>query len=348
MNVLLTCGGRRTYLVRFFKEALRGRGRVLACDCASTAPALAEADVPLLVPPVAAPEYLAALLAICQRHAVRLVISVNEQELPLLAREAQRFQVLGTVPVVSAPKVIATCQDKWATFLRLRELDVPTPETCLLLDSARQALARGALAFPLLVKPRWGNSSQGVERVENERELALAYEWGQVQARRGVLARLSPAGAEDSLVIQQWHGGQEYGLDVVNDLQGGYAATLGRRKLAMQAGSTDRAVAVADPALERLGRALGRLGHVGGLDADALATDRDYLVLDLNPRFGGGYPFSHLAGANVPAALLAWAAGEEPDPAWLRITPGVAVARYDDFAVLDGNVPEAARYGGSR
>jgi carbamoyl-phosphate synthase large subunit len=52
-------------------------------------------------------------------------------------------------------------------------------------------------------------------------------------------------------------------------------------------------------------------------------------VLELNPRFGGGYPFTHRAGANLPAALIAWAAGETIDPRWLVMQPDVATAKCD-------------------
>jgi carbamoyl-phosphate synthase large subunit len=237
--------------------------------------------------------------------------------------------------VVSSPQVVATCQDKWAAFQFLRAHDLPTPESYLTLDDARRALERGDLRFPLLIKPRWGTSSIGVEYVEDDTELALALAWGEIQARRTILARLGRG-----FVIQEWLRGQEYGLDVINDLEGRYVATLARRKLVMRSGNTDRAVTVAEPRLEQLGRALGqRLGHVGCLDCDVIATERGVLVLDLNPRLGGGYAFSHLAGADLPAALVAWAAGEEPDPAWLRTRPGVLASKFDDVAVIDGAAP---------
>ena len=45
--------------------------------------------------------------------------------------------------------------------------------------------------------------------------------------------------------------------------------------------------------------------------------------MDLKPRFTGDYPFCHLAGANVPRALLALVAGESPRPEDLRCRAGV-------------------------
>ena len=64
-------------------------------------------------------------------------------------------------------------------------------------------------------------------------------------------------------------------------------------------------------------------------------------VLDLNPRFGGGYPFSHAAGANLPAALLAWASNAAPDPTWLEARPDVRVGKCDRLVV----VPSAGSVG---
>src|SRR5262249_4634370 len=153
--VLLTCTGRRNYLVRYFKEALHGRGQVLACDCSASAPGLFDADRAFVVPRLDAPGYLDVLLSICRRHAVRLVVGVNDLELSDLAREAPRFRAAGAIPLVATPEVLALCRDKWAVFQFLRSLGVPTPLTYLSLADARQALACGTIRFPLLLKPRW-------------------------------------------------------------------------------------------------------------------------------------------------------------------------------------------------
>jgi len=76
------------------------------------------------------------------------------------------------------------------------------------------------------------------------------------------------------------------------------------------------------------------MGHLGVLDIDVVERDGTLYVLEFNPRFGGCYPFSHMAGANLPAAYVAWALGEKPDPLWLRARAGVKC--FKDFSfVLD-------------
>ena len=121
---------------------------------------------------------------------------------------------------------------------------------------------------------------------------------------------------ECCLIAQEKVTGTEYGLDIVNDLAGRHVTTFVKRKLAMRAGETDKAVTVSHPALEAVGRRIGEaLRHIGNLDCDVFVDGERFWVLELNPRFGGGYPFTHRAGANLPAALIAWAQGETVDPA---------------------------------
>ncbi len=340
MNVLLTCAGRRNDLVGFFRDALGTRGQVIACDSNSSAPALMEADQAIITPAVDRPGYFDAIESICREKTIRLLLSVNDLELGGLAEHAPRFRAFGTIPVISSPEAVACCLDKLATGHWLQKCGIAAPETYCSVAEARAALARGALQYPLLIKPRWGTASMGVEIVESHRELELAYEWGKLQVRRTILARLSQSDPELCLLIQERLQGEEYGLDVVNDLSGRHVATLMRRKLAMRAGSTDRAVTVYDPNLVRIGTILGQqLAHIGSVDCDVMVTEKGCFVLDVNPRLGGGYPFSHLAGANLPAAFIAWANGKEPDPVWLRPRSGIMSAKCDGVIVIDRTSP---------
>ena len=335
MNVLLTCAGRRNYMVEFFRAALNGRGQVCAADCSKDAPALHEADRAFVVPQVTHPEYIDHMLKLCRAHAVRLLVPLNDLELPGLARHRERFRAEGTLAVVSSPEVIDTCYDKWATGRFLESCGIACPRTYLTVREARTALDRREIALPLVIKPRWGSASIGILHVERADDVAPAYHLIKQQLASTILAEASSRDLDRAVLIQQCLLGQEYGLDIVNDLDGRYVTTFARCKLAMRAGETDCAVTVESHEFDRVGATIGQqLGHTGDLDCDVfLAEDRLY-ALELNPRFGGGYPFSHAAGADLPAALIAWASGAAPDPRWLRLRPGVAAAKSDRLVML--------------
>jgi carbamoyl-phosphate synthase large subunit len=330
----LTCAGRRTAIVSAFKDALRGEGLVLACDASPDAPALQQADRAFIVPSVDRPDYIDALVATCEQQDVGLLIPALEPELPLLAESRARFSAIGTLPLVSPSEVVSRCYDKLETNRFLQSCGLTAPQTYSSLDEARSAVAAGEVSFPLVLKPRWGVSSLGLHVVHDDEELELAYRLVEKQLPRTFLAGASSSAPGRAILIQERVRGDEHGLDVINDLEGRHVRTLVKRKLRMRDGNTDRAVSVVHPELERIGRILGeKLGHYGLLDCDVFATAKDAWVIDLNPRIGGGYPFSHAAGANFPAALLAWVKGRKPDPSWLQLRPGITTSKCDHFLV---------------
>ena len=86
MNILFTCAGRRTYLLKYFKEQLGADGIIVGTDMQLTAPALTAADVKEQVPAVYADDYIDRTLEICHKHKINAVISLNDLELPVLAK----------------------------------------------------------------------------------------------------------------------------------------------------------------------------------------------------------------------------------------------------------------------
>ena len=58
MNILITSAGTRGYLIRYFKEALKEKGKIFAADCSKYAPALYNADNYFIVPTVSDKNYI--------------------------------------------------------------------------------------------------------------------------------------------------------------------------------------------------------------------------------------------------------------------------------------------------
>lgn len=318
-NWLITSAGRRVKLVQYLMETLAGHGRVVAVDCDWNAPALYAADYRQLVPRIDDPAYIDCLLAICRHYEIKAVLSLIDPELSLLARQRERFGAEGIRLIVSEPAVVDTCFDKLATYAFLTAQGLPAVPTYDELAAVLAAIENQQLRYPLLAKPRTGSASLGIRVVENEAALRL------------VLA------SEQDLVVQPFYQElNEYGVDAYVDLISGQPISIfTKKKLRMRAGETERSLAVKDPALTTLiEQLLYVLGPIGPVDIDCFKVGERYLISEINPRFGGGYPHAYLAQQNFFRYLQHNLQGEANHPELAAYQEGSTMLKYDEIMLV--------------
>ena len=167
----------------------------------------------------------------------------------------------------------------------------------------------------MIVKPRWGMGSIGIYKADDEAELRIFYKKLYKEIFNTYLKYESSIDNSNAIIIQEMIDGQEYGLDIINDLEGNYQSTIVKKKIAMRSGETDCAMTINMKKLTQIGEKLSVvLNHVGNLDCDLFINNKEEIyVLEMNARFGGGYPFSHLAGVNLPKAIIKWLRNETVD-----------------------------------
>ena len=136
---------------------------------------------------------------------------------------------------------------------------------------------------------------------------------------------------DNSIIIQEIIKGQEYGIEILNDLDGNFVTCVAKKKIAMRSGETDVAEIVDNtPFLDLAKKISQSLKHVANLDVDCFVTeDGRVYVLEMNCRFGGQYPFSHNAGVDFPKQIISWLEGALTNTNY--ITPQVGVKSCKDL-----------------
>lgn len=304
MNLLITSVGRRSYMIEYFKDSLKGIGLVHAANSEKTY-ATSLADQYVITPPIYDESYIDFLIAYSKKNSISAIISLFDIDLPVLSKNKDKFKQNGISLVVSDFRTTELCNDKWLTYKFLIENDIPTPLTFIDLDSCLIALEKNKINYPLIVKPRWGMGSIGIFEADNEEELRIFFGKTKKTIKKSYLKYESGTDMDHAVLIQEKLQGEEYGIDILNDFNKNYICSIPKRKIAMRAGETDAAEIINNPLLMELGNLLSvTLGHIGNLDVDCFLIDGVFYVLELNCRFGGQYPFSHMAGANFPKIIV--------------------------------------------
>ncbi|STB10910.1 carbamoyl phosphate synthase-like protein [Clostridium novyi] len=142
--------------------------------------------------------------------------------------------------------------------------------------------------FPVFIKPRTGSASLGINKVEFMEHLELLF-------------KMFP-----NMIIQEFIVGQEYGVDCYIDLiSNGVISIFAKKKIRMRSGETDKAVSMKDKKLfEIIEELVSKLNLRGPIDIDVFENNGEWIISEINPRFGGGHLLAYECKENFPKFIL--------------------------------------------
>lgn len=317
MNILILSAGTRNKIVQYFRQALKGRGRVIATDMSAAAPAIYEADGHYLVPRITEPGYIELILDICKKEQITGVLSLIDPELSLLAANRERFAEIGVTVIGSEYALCERALDKMEMYRWLTAHGYPCARSYD--DPARffADVERGVISYPVFIKPIRGSASIAIQKVYDRETVELLFRH------------------QDGLMIQEFLKGQEIGADCYIDMVSGeLASAFTKKKLVMRAGETDKAVSFRDPALfDLIGKFVRESGWRGVIDIDIFEVGGRYYISEVNPRFGGGYPHAYECGVDFMSRIVRNLDGEAAAPAIGAYEDGVLMMKYNEVMV---------------
>lgn len=322
MNILLCSAGRRVKLVSYFKEELNKiGGKVIAADCDPSAPALHFADHAEVVPRITANEYISSIKQLCKKHHINAVLSLIDPELSLLTEHKEEFEKDQIKVIVADKEIVNICFDKFLTYEFLVKHNLPAIPTYIRIKEIEADLDHNLLQFPLIMKPRKGSASIGISILQSLEELRALWK------------------DDGEFIIQPLIEGNEYGVDCYIDLINFKPMSIFcKRKIRMRAGETDMSVSVSDKKLFQLIEELVKvLCPIGPIDIDCFKTNNGYVISEINPRFGGGYPHAHEAGQNFVRNLINNLEGVTNKTNIGNYSEGSVMIKFDDVKLLNSN-----------
>ncbi len=308
MNILFTSAGRRGYLLDWFKRS--GHFGTIGATNSEPCTAFASADLWSILPETTHESYPAAFFSLIEEWSIDVVIPLTDLDALAQSEMKNKLSESGVLAVCADYEMVKIMVDKLSWAGSLSAAGFPLPATFATVTEAREAIESGELLFPIFVKPRVGTSSQLARKVLNMGDFeAILKQLDAVPL--APIERYSGVEKETRFIFQEFIEGTEFGVDLLADLSGAYEGAFFREKIQSRGGETDRALTRRHVdfgfSLESFSKHLGMKGLT---DIDLIVdTQGKAAVVDINPRIGGGYPFSHMAGADLPEYIHAWVEG---------------------------------------
>lgn len=285
-NILITSAGQRVSLVKAFQKEIKKidiNNKVYTIDLNPVlAPACHISDGYRKVKKVTDLNYIPELLSICLELNIKIIIPTIDTELLVLAENKNVFLKEGIIPIVSDLDFVKACRDKRIInrFFEENEIEIP------------KQIEKAALKFPLFIKPYDGSLSKDTFLINNESELT-DYHFE------------NPKLMFMEYIDHNQH--DEYTVDTYYSIIGELKCVVPRKRIFVRAGEVNKGVTHKNEIVDYIKNKLAHIkGAAGCLTMQFFFNVKSKRVIgiEINPRFGGGYPLSYLAGANYPKYII--------------------------------------------
>lgn len=315
-NILITSAGKRVVLVKTFQKTLQEMGldaKVYTVDLKpEMAPAGYVSEECIKVPRCTSDDYMDVLLQICIDKQIGVVIPTIDTELKVLSENRARFLEQGIQIVISDTAFITTCRDKRLTDSLFHELGIPTPKI----------MDKDHVTFPLFAKPYDGSLSANTHLVHDQEELT-----------KDILN-------DPKMLLMEYVNTKEYKeftVDMYYGQDGQVKGIVPRERIEIRAGEINKGITRKNMIVGFLKQRMGTLQGVRGcicLQLFYRLSDHDIKGIEINPRFGGGFPLTYYAKANYGEYIIReYLLGETIDYSedWLDRT---LMLRYDEDLIV--------------
>lgn len=286
MNILITSAGRRVSLVKAFQNELKilhPEGKVFSADNRPEMSAACHvSDGAFKVPRVTSDGYINILIDICKENDIKIIIPTIDTELIQLATAKEQFLKEGIYCVVSDLEMVKICRDKRESmdFFERNGIDFPKEQDI------------SDLCFPVFVKPVSGSSSNGIRIYTKESEVDenILNDPGYLK-----LDYIDPGNYS------------EFTIDVYYSRNSEVKCIVPRQRIEVRSGEVSKSITKKNVLVDFIYNNFSHVkGFIGCITFQVFLHNKSdsVLIIEINPRFGGGYPLSYAAGANFPKWII--------------------------------------------
>ncbi|MBN1044488.1 MULTISPECIES: ATP-grasp domain-containing protein [unclassified Clostridium] len=315
--MLITSIGKRIQLIKHLKESFT----IIGVDASELNAGKYFVDKFYKIPKINEKNYVGTIINICKNEKIDVLIPLYEGEFEILDNLRKIFKSIETLLLLSNKDIINVCKDKEKTYSYFINSSINNIRVFSEKEVENIIEKKDINKLPLIIKPKCGMGSKDIYKINTIKELIFFNEYVQEK------------------IVQEFILGDEYTVDVLVDLEGEPIYIVPRKRIEVRSGEVVKSATIKDceiinitkEVLKQLNRLKdeNNLGLIGPLTIQFFKKENgEILLLEINPRFGGGVPLSFESGANYGKQISKMLTKEKVD--YIENFIEKTMIRYED------------------